>query len=116
MVIGNLLKTINEAPQVVVSVTEGYAFAGGFGIACASDLIISLSDTKFALTETKIGLTPSQISKYVIRRLGHSAAKKLMLLGTVIDGSKGYDIGLVDYLALDQNELKNSLQRLNLRF
>ena len=106
MVIGNLLKTINEAPQVVVSVTEGYAFAGGFGIACASDLIISLSDTKFALTETKIGLTPSQISKYVIRRLGHSAAKKLMLLGTVIDGSKGYDIGLVDYLALDQNELK----------
>ena len=29
-----------------------------------------------------------------------------MLLGTVIDGSKGYDIGLVDYLALDQNELK----------
>ena len=64
------------------------------------------SDTKFALTETKIGLTPSQISKYVIRRLGYSAAKNLMLLGTVIDGSKGYDIGLVDYLALDQNELK----------
>ena len=76
MVIGNLLKTINEAPQVVVSVTEGYAFAGGFGIACASDLIISLSDTKFALTETKIGLTPSQISKYVIR-LGTFGSKKV---------------------------------------
>ena len=29
-----------------------------------------------------------------------------MLLGTVIDGLKGYDIGLVDYLALDQNELE----------
>ena len=83
MVIGNLLTTINEAPQIVVSVTEGYAFAGGFGIACASDLVISLTDTKFALTETKIGLTPSQISKYIIRRLGHSAAKKLMLLGTL---------------------------------
>ena len=106
MVIGNLLTTINEAPQIVVSVTEGYAFAGGFGIACASDLVISLIDTKFALTETKIGLTPSQISKYVIRRLGYSKAKKLMILGTVINGSTGYDIGLVDYLALNQTELE----------
>lgn len=110
MVIGNLLTTINEAPQIVVSVIEGYAFAGGFGIACASDLVISLTDTKFALTETKIGLTPSQISKYIIRRLGYSAAKKLMLLGTVIDGLKGYDIGLVDYLAIDHNELEKVIK------
>jgi isohexenylglutaconyl-CoA hydratase len=106
MNIGNLLSTINKAPQVVISVTEGYAFAGGFGIACASDFVISLPDTKFALTETKIGLTPSQISKYVVRKLGYSCAKKMMLLGTVVDGSSGFDIGLVDYLALNENELE----------
>ena len=106
MTIGNLLSTINKAPQVVISVTEGYAFAGGFGIACASDFVISLSDTKFALTETKIGLTPSQIAKYVVRKLGHSCAKKMMFLGTVVDGSSGFDIGLVDYLALNKDELE----------
>ena len=101
LTIGNLLSTINKAPQVVISVTEGYAFAGGFGIACASDFVISLPDTKFALTETKIGLTPSQIAKYVVRKLGYSCAKKMMFLGTVVDGSSGFDIGLVDYLALN---------------
>ena len=106
MTIGNLLSTINKAPQVVISVTEGYAFAGGFGIACASDFVISLPDTKFALTETKIGLTPSQIAKYVVRKLGYSCAKKMMFLGTVVDGSSGFDIGLVDYLALDEDELE----------
>ena len=106
MTIGNLLSTINKAPQVVISVTEGYAFAGGFGIACASDFVISLPDTKFALTETKIGLTPSQIAKYVVRKLGYSCAKKMMFLGTVIDGSSGFDIGLVDYLALNEDELE----------
>ena len=105
MTIGNLLSTINKAPQVVISVTEGYAFAGGFGIACASDFVISLPDTKFALTETKIGLTPSQIAKYVVRKLGYSCAKKMMFLGTVVDGSSGLDIGLVDYLALNEDEL-----------
>ena len=106
MTIGNLLSTINKAPQVVISVTEGYAFAGGFGIACASDFVISLPDTKFALTETKIGLTPSQIAKYVVRKLGYSCAKKMMFLGTVVDGSGGFDIGLVDYLALNKDELE----------
>ncbi len=106
MTIGNLLSTINKAPQVVISVTEGYAFAGGFGIACASDFVISLPDTKFALTETKIGLTPSQIAKYVVRKLGYSCAKKMMFLGTVVDGSSGFDIGLVDYLALNEDELE----------
>jgi len=105
MTIGNLLSTINKAPQVVISVTEGYAFAGGFGIACASDFVISLPDTKFALTETKIGLTPSQIAKYVVRKLGYSCAKKMMFLGTVVDGSSGFDIGLVDYIALNKDEL-----------
>ena len=106
MTIGNLLSTINKAPQVVISVTEGYAFAGGFGIACASDFVISLSDTKFALTETRIGLTPSQIAKYVVRKLGYSCAKKMMFLGTVVDGSSGFDIGLVDYIALNEDELE----------
>ena len=106
MTIGNLLSTINKAPQVVISVTEGYAFAGGFGIACASDFVISLPDTKFALTETKIGLTPSQIAKYVVRKLGYSCAKKMMFLGTIVDGSSGFDIGLVDYLALNEDELE----------
>ena len=106
MTIGNLLSTINKAPQVVISVTEGYAFAGGFGIACASDFVISLPDTKFALTETKIGLTPSQIAKYVVRKLGYSCAKKMMFLGTVVDGSSGFDIGLVDYIALNEDELE----------
>ena len=106
MTIGNLLSTINKVPQVVISVTEGYAFAGGFGIACASDFVISLPDTKFALTETKIGLTPSQIAKYVVRKLGYSCAKKMMFLGTVIDGSSGFDIGLVDYLAQNKDELE----------
>ena len=72
MTIGKLLKVINQAPQIVVSVTEGFALAGGFGIACASDFVISLENTKFGLTETKIGLTPSQISKYVINKLGYS--------------------------------------------
>ena len=110
MTIGKLLKVINQAPQIVVSVTEGFALAGGFGIVCASDFVISLENTKFGLTETKIGLTPSQISKYVINKLGYSKARKMMLLGTLIDGLEASKIGLVDFVAKNNEALEKKIK------
>jgi len=109
---GNLFKVINQAPQVIVSVTEGYALAGGFGIACASDLIITMPDTKFALSETRIGLTPSQISPYMINRLGYSNARKMMLIGLKITGKEAMEIGIVDYLANDNRNLEDILNNI----
>tara|TARA_B100000965_G_scaffold172169_1_gene143804 strand:+ start:3962 stop:4786 length:825 start_codon:yes stop_codon:yes gene_type:complete len=109
MVFGNLFNVINQAPQIIVSVTEGFALAGGFGLASSSDFIVTMPDTKFALTETRIGLTPSQISPYVINRLGYINARKMMLLGSNIDGTKAKEIGLADYLANDTDNLKEIL-------
>ena len=101
--IGDLFKVINSAPQIVVAVTEGAAIAGGFGIACSADLILTMPETKFSLSETRIGLTPAQISPYVINRLGYSLARKMMLLGARIDGREAMKIGIADYIANDSN-------------
>ena len=101
--IGELFKVINSAPQIVVAVTEGAAIAGGFGIACSADLILTMPETKFSLSETRIGLTPAQISPYVINRLGYSLARKMMLLGARIDGREAMKIGIADYIANDSN-------------
>ena len=101
--IGELFKVINSAPQIIVAVTEGAAIAGGFGIACSADLILTMPETKFSLSETRIGLTPAQISPYVINRLGYSLARKMMLLGARIDGREAMKIGIADYIANDSN-------------
>ena len=101
--IGELFKVINSAPQIVVAVTEGAAIAGGFGIACSADLILTMPETKFSLSETRIGLTPAQISPYIINRLGYSLARKMMLLGARIDGREAMKIGIADYIANDSN-------------
>ena len=60
--IGSLFEQISKTPQVTVSVVEGAALAGAFGIACTSEFVISMSDYKYALTETRLGLTPAQIA------------------------------------------------------
>ena len=107
--VGQLFKTIGATPQITVSAVEGAAMAGGFGIACTTDLLVTMSDARYALTETRIGLTPGQIAPYVINRLGFAQARKLMLLGSLFDGNEAFEIGMADYVAHTKDEFSEFL-------
>lgn len=106
MEVAQLFKRIKKLPQLTVSVVEGGAMAGGFGIACATDLLVTMADAKYALTETKIGLIPAQIAPYVVERIGYAQARKLMLLASTLDGEQAHQIGMADFVANDENELE----------
>ena len=110
--IGQLLNLIDAIPKLTVSVIEGACIAGGFGMACATDVIITMHDSVFRLSETRLGLTPSQIAPYVLRKVDYSKARLLMLLGDSIDGKIAYDIGLADYLATTEKEVKDHIDKL----
>ena len=104
--IADMLQKIKSLPQLTVSIVEGAAMAGGFGIACATDLMLVTADCKFALTETRIGLPAAQIAPYVVDRVGYAQARKLMLLGSKIDGEQAHQIGMADFVAQDDMELE----------
>ena len=110
--IGQLLNLIDSIPKLTVSVIEGPCIAGGFGMACATDVIITMHDSVFRLSETRLGLTPSQIAPYVLRKVDYSKARLLMLLGDSIDGKIAYDIGLADYLATTEKEVQDHIDKL----
>lgn len=101
-----MLQKIKSLPQLTVSIVEGAAMAGGFGIACATDLMLVMADAKFSLSETRIGLPAAQIAPYVIDRVGYAQARKLMLLGSKIDGEQAHQIGMADFVAKDDVELE----------
>jgi isohexenylglutaconyl-CoA hydratase len=103
--VAQLYKKIRELPQLTVSIVEGGAMAGGFGMACATDLLVTMADAKYALTETRIGITPAQIMPYVVERVGFAQARKLMLLASRIDGEQAHQIGMADFVAADETEL-----------
>ena len=104
--IAEMLQKIKSLPQLTVSIVEGAAMAGGFGIACATDLMLVTADCKFALTETRIGLPAAQIAPYVVDRVGYAQTRKLMLLGSSIDGEQAHQIGMADFVAQDDVELE----------
>ena len=107
-----LFKRIYTMPQPVIALVEGAAFAGGFGIVCCSDFVLGTQDAKFSISETKIGLTPAQIAPYIVNRIGQRNAKKIILLGTVLNGTQAYDFGVIDQLAKDKLELESQFTAL----
>ncbi len=110
MKVGELFKAISTAPQITISAIEGVAMAGAFGIACATDFLVTMSNTKYALTETKIGLTPAQVAPYVINRLGFAKAKRLMLTGTTFSGQEAFEMGMADYVANTELEFSEQIK------
>lgn len=90
-----MLRTINEAPQVVIAKVEGAAMGGGFGIVCVADIAIASTEAKMGLPEVRLGIVPALISPYVIGRVGLTRARELMLTGRRFDGLTACDYGIV---------------------
>ena len=69
---GRLLRAVDALPQLFVVLIEGFAMAGGLGLSCIADVVITTEDARFSLTEVTLGIPPAQITPVVIRRIGAS--------------------------------------------
>ena len=99
--IGDVLRALNEMPQVVICLVEGAAIAGGLGLMCCGDVILATEEAKFSLTETMLGIPPAQIAPFVVARVGLPTARRIMLTGARFTGVEARDYGLVDETAGD---------------
>lgn len=108
-VFGDVLQNLNRLPQVVVSIVDGAAAGGGFGIACCSDVVLLGPRAKFAIPEPRAGFIPSQVIPFIVRRLGEGTARWLALTGTVMPAAEAYRLGLGQVLAADEAALEAAL-------
>jgi isohexenylglutaconyl-CoA hydratase len=106
---GAMLRKVNQAPQVVVAVLEGAALAGGFGLACVSDVALAHADTKFGVPETTRGLPPAQIAPFIVERIGLTQARKLCLTGAQFKGEEALRLGFVHEVFADTAALDAGL-------
>ncbi|MGB1274734.1 MAG: enoyl-CoA hydratase/isomerase family protein, partial [Nannocystaceae bacterium] len=106
---GTMLMQLNRAPQAVVAVLEGAVMGGGFGLACISDVAISLTSAKFRLPETSLGLPPAQIAPFIVERIGLTAARRLAVTGGRLDGQAAHALGLVHFVEPDTAALEARL-------
>lgn len=112
---GRMLTYANQIPQVLIVVTEGAVLGGGFGLACISDVALSLNSTKFGLPETGLGIPPAQIAPFVVTRIGLTQARRLALLGARFDGAEALRLGIVHESLETSEALEEALAKVLLQ-
>jgi isohexenylglutaconyl-CoA hydratase len=106
---GEMLETVNAAPQAVIAAVEGHAMGGGFGLACVADITIATEDARFAMTEVTLGVVPAAISPFVVRRIGLTAARRFGVSGARLTGAEAREVGIAHLAVKDSAALDASV-------
>jgi methylglutaconyl-CoA hydratase len=93
--LADVLAALWEFPKPVVARIGGPARAGGLGLIAAADIAVCTTESTFAFSEVRLGVIPAVISSTVLPRLTPRAAAELYLTGSVFDGHRAAEIGLV---------------------
>jgi len=94
-------------PKLTIAMVNGFALAGGCGLASGCDFVIaSKENAKFGYTEPKIGFIPAIVMIFLLRRISCGKARELLLSGKIIDAEEATKIGLAN-LSVPDAELKD---------
>jgi 2-(1,2-epoxy-1,2-dihydrophenyl)acetyl-CoA isomerase len=91
-------------PVPVVTVAQGWATGGGgFGLVCASDVVIAGEGSRFMLGATRVGMAPDAGVSVVLQRMvGLRRAMEIALFNPVIDAQRALALGLVTRVVPDE--------------
>ncbi|MGH9054642.1 MAG: enoyl-CoA hydratase/isomerase family protein [Acidimicrobiales bacterium] len=84
-----------EAP--VVTAVQGWATGGGgFGLVCASDIVLAARSARLMLGATRVGMAPDAGASVTLQRIvGLRRALEIALTNPVIDAPAALELGLV---------------------
>ena len=93
----SLFEAIALCPLPVIALVQGFAVGGGLGLLSVSDVVIAEESAQFRFSETRLGLVPSVISPFVLKKIGLSQAKFLMLSALPFSAQQAKEVGLVHF-------------------
>lgn len=92
-----VVERLSTLPQPVIAGVHGVCMTGGLELALACDFIIADRSAYFADTHGKWGLVSAWgMMQRLPRRIGISAARRLMMTGCRVDADEALTLGLVD--------------------
>ena len=115
----SLLEAIDSAPVPIVALVHGFAIGGGLGLLSVSDIVIAEENSQFCFSETKLGLVPSIISPFVLKKIGLSQARFLILSALTFSAQKAQEMGLAHFVGTQEecgtflNKLSDSFKKLD---
>ncbi len=110
--VGQIVKTLREMPQPVISMLKGVAVGGGANLALAADFVVAAENARFCEIFINIGAVMDYGGHYFLPRLvGLAKARELAMLGNEINGQTAAAIGLV-YKSVPEEALEKEVASL----
>lgn len=107
----NLMRTIRDIPQVVVSKVRGVAVAAGTQVVAISDLAIASDDARFATPGINSGLFCSTPAVFLSRNIGRKKAAELLFTGNLMSADEALEHGLVNKV-VPLDELEDATEKM----
>ena len=93
--LARLLETLARMRTPVIAQVQGYALAGGCGLAAGCDLVVASEDAVFGLPEIKVGLLPLVVMAPILKAVGRKRGLLMILSGEPVSAREALDMGLV---------------------
>ncbi|GAB4415961.1 MAG: enoyl-CoA hydratase-related protein [Bacteroidia bacterium] len=103
--LAQLMLAIYRSIKVVIAQVEGHAIAGGCGLVTVCDFAFVVPEAKLGYTEARIGFVPAIVMAFLLRKVGETRAKELLLTGRLIDASTAVRYNLVNDV-VPQDEIR----------
>ncbi len=96
--LGELTLRLRRLPAVTVASVNGAAIGGGCGLSCVCDISVTHEGAKLGFPEVDMGLCPAVVAPWVVRKVGAGMARKILLMGGLIEPGEALRVGLVNEL------------------
>lgn len=106
-----VLRTLYDFPKPVIAAVNGHAIAGGMSLATIPDFTLAVREAKFGFTEVKVGFVPAIAASFLLRQIGETRTRELLLSGKMIKAQEALEMGLVSQL-VNAEELMGTAQAL----
>ena len=110
-VIASVFEDLWQLGKPTVARIQGWALAGGFGLALACDMVVASEKARFGAPEIDVGLWPDMITVPLVRSMPPKKALELMLTGRVVDAREADRLGFVTRV-VPHDELDRAVEEL----
>jgi enoyl-CoA hydratase/carnithine racemase len=94
--LADLFVDMAELSKPIVGRINGHALAGGFGLACACDVLVAVDTATFGTPEINVGLWPMMIQAVLSRNLPRKVLMEMLMLGDRWTATQLQQYGLVN--------------------
>ena len=92
----DLCLAFNRTTTPSIAMIDGYALAGGCGLAMLPTFGIASEESKFGLPEIKVGVWPMMVMAVLFRTVGRKKGLELICTGDQIDAAEALRIGMIN--------------------